>query len=135
MKLNFTKEQTIKVIQAYYKMYENRDVEVVIKASKGCEGIYETPCANIKIMVNSKVSVLGEQILTEGAIDKKEITNIFTTILNEEGYSVENIYYDAGLTTEDDRYNHSYPTAYFNGIHVEAKSMVKQKINILGLNS
>lgn len=128
MELKFTKEQTIKVIQAYYKIYENRDVEVMIDATRGCEGIYEIPCANIKITVKSMLSILRESVATEVSLNQTEVTNIFKTMLQEENYNVESMYYDSGLTTVDDRYNQTYPAAYFNGISVEVKSNVKQKI-------
>lgn len=127
MNLKFTKDQTEKVVKAYYKMYEGKEAKVSIVVSRGYEGRYETPCANTKIVVINEISVLGEQVTEEQTLSKEEVTDIFKITLNEEGYDVKNIYYDAGLTTEE-YLTYSYPSTYFSGVNVEVEKAVGQKV-------
>lgn len=122
MKLKFTKEQTEKIIKAYYKMYEGKDVEISPIVSKGYEGLYETPCTNVKIIVTSKIEVLGESIIGEIELDKTEVTDILKAVLAEEEFEVESISYIAGIDNGD-----RFQDSYFNGMYVEGKQPIKQK--------
>ena len=126
MNLKFTKEQTEKIIKAYYKMYLQREVEVRIVVSKGYEGCFEIPCANVKMVVASKLEVLGETITTEIELSKSEVTDILKTVLAEEGCEVESIFYDAGLTTNE-YLTTNFTSTYFSGVNVKVKRAVKQK--------
>lgn len=130
MELKFTKEQMEKIIKAYYKIYEEKGVEVNIVVSRGCEGQYETPCVNVKVVVISEVSLLGVQAKEEKTLSKSEVTDVFKKVLNEEGYKVSNIYYDAGLTTTE-YLTRSYPSTYFSGANVEVEKTVGQKVKTI----
>lgn len=127
MNLKFTKEQTEKIISAYYKVHEGKDVAVKSEVSRGCEGLYEIPCANVKIIVTSKIKIFGEEIVEEKELNKSEVTDIFRTVLSEQNYEVSSIYYDAGLTTVE-YLTCSYPSAYFSGVNVEVEKTVGQKV-------
>lgn len=127
MNLKFTKEQVEKIISAYYKVHEGKDVTVESKVTRGYEGRYEIPCANVKMIVTSKIKILEEEIVEEKELNKSEVTDIFRIILSEQNYEVSSIYYEAGLTTEE-YFTHSYPSAYFSGVNVEVEKTVGQKV-------
>lgn len=126
MKLKFTKEQTEKLIKAYYKMYWKKEIEVRPVVSKGCEGRYETSCVNVKMVVTSKLEVLSQTIMGEIELSKAEVTDILKTVLAEEGFEVESIFYDAGID-DGDRFHDSY----FSGMNVEGKQSMKQKRKVI----
>lgn len=123
MNLKFTETQTKKIIKAYYKMSEGKEVEIRPIVSRGCEGLYETPCTNVKILVTSKIELLGESIIGEVELNKSEVTDILKLVLSEQGFEVESISYNAGIDT-----GYRGEESYFHGINVEVKQPTKQKI-------
>ena len=123
MNLKFTKEQVEKIISAYYKVHEGKDVTVESKVTRGDEGRYEIPCTNVKILVTSKIELLGESIIGEVELNKSEVTDILKLVLSEQGFEVESISYNAGIDT-----GYRDEESYFHGINVEVKQPTKQKI-------
>lgn len=130
MEIKFSKEQAEKIIQAYYQIHESKEVQVSSKATSGCEGIYEIPCTDVTFMVSGTETLFGESIAVDENLTKKQVEGILTTMLSDEGYSVESISYDAGTTTGDffDRGTRTY----FHGINVQATKKVDQKVKKIG---
>lgn len=130
MKIKFSKEQAEKIIKAYYQIHESKEVQVSSKATRGCEGIYETPCTNVTFKVSGMESLFGESVVVDENLTEKQVEGIFTTMLSDEGYSVEYISYDAGTTTGD-FYDRGTKT-YFHGIHVDVTQKKNQKVKTMG---
>lgn len=101
MNLEFTKEQAERMVGLYYKKYEGSEVEVSSKASSSCTGIHEIPCTDVKFTVSQEVDFFGEKIKSEITLSEKDIDHIFKTLLEEEGYQVNCVSYDAVTTTGD----------------------------------
>ena len=130
MELKLSKEQTERVIQTYYQVHESKDAEISSKVTRGCEGLYETPCANVTFTVSSVTSLLGESVKEEVQLSKKEVEAILATMLSEEGYSLDSISYDAGFTTGD--FFDRGTRCYFHGVSVSVAKKVDQKVKSIG---
>lgn len=131
MEANFSRKNTIMILEAYYKRYENLDTKITIDVNKGCCGLHEEECAEVSINMTSNVPVLGTNINIERNVSKNQVKKAFQTILEEEGYEVLEIYYDTSLKKEWVGYyksEHQETTAVFNGIHVNMKKMSKEKV-------
>lgn len=79
----------------------------------------------------ANMSVLGNVISMEREITKVEIENAFRVTLEEEGYQVSNIQYDAVLKSEwEGCYTDEcrVTKAIFNGMNVEVKKKANQKV-------
>lgn len=87
MKIKFSKEQAEKLIQAYYQIHERKEVQVSSKATRGCEGIFETPCTNVTFTISGIELLFGESVAVDERLTKKEVEGILTTMLSDEGYS------------------------------------------------
>ena len=130
MKIKFSKEQAEQIIKTYYQVHENKQVQVSSKATRGCEGIYEMPCTNVTFTVSGTESLFGESVEVDENLTKKQVEGILTTMLSDEGYSVEYVSYDAGTTTGD-FYDRGTKT-YFHGINVDVTKKIDQKIKTMG---
>ena len=127
MELNFTKEQVIKILKSYYKIHEGQDVDIIINATKGCEGLYETPCVDVAVNVVSKLSILGELVEVKAKLEKDEIKNMFKVMLNDEDYNMQYLDYNTKFASIEGTYNETEKIASFDGIVVGVKPNVKQK--------
>lgn len=129
MNLKFNKSQIQSIVKTYYKVFEDSDVEVSSEAVSGYEGIYEIPCTNVKFIVSQQVSCFGQKITSEVILSEGDVNAILKTMLQEDGYDVKNVYYDAGTTTGD--YFDRGTRSYFSGVTVEVKKLENQKIKTL----
>lgn len=98
-----------------------------MEAEQECYGFYEDVRVIGIIKRIDRISVLGQTVMAESIISEEEVKGILETILQDQGYRVENIKYDTGLASDD------YPlacgsTPYFKAINVEVKKDVKQKM-------
>ena len=127
MEAKFTKENTIKILESYYKEVEGSDAKIDITTSIGCQGLYEEMCANVHINLTNSINIGSEKIKSEREISNDEVSKVFSIVLGAEGYEVSNISYDAGITSGTYIWDQgSY--AYFSGITVSMKRLEKQKI-------
>jgi len=127
MKAKFNKENTIKVLESYYKEVEGSDAKIDITTSVGCQGLYETKCANVHINLTNSINVGSEKIKSERKLSNDEVSEVFRIVLRNEGYEVSDISYDAGITSGTYIWDQgSY--SYFSGITVSMERLEKQKI-------
>ena len=130
MELKFSKEQIERIIKNYYQVHESKEASIACSVTKGCMGLYETPCADVIFTVSSTTTVLGENVKGEMPLSKKEVEAIISTMLSEEGYSLDSIYYDAGITTGD-FYDRGTKT-YFHGVNAYVTKKIDQKVKSIG---
>lgn len=128
MRISITKEQVEDILQNYYQTYEHEDVTIQSKAIQSCVGLYETPCVVVKINAITKINLLGEVVENEEELSENQLRDIFQTILEEQGYSIEDISYDAGMDT-DDRFQSK--SAYFKGININVQHKRNQKLKVM----
>lgn len=127
MVLEITREQAIKIIKSYYKIYENIDANVNIEVIKSYRGYFEDKYAQVNIAVETKKEVLGNTCILKSSLNEEEVKNIFEKVLQEENYDVIDLRYDAFIDIDENLCN-SYEVAKFRGMEVEVKSNQKQKI-------
>lgn len=127
MEAKFTKENTIKILESYYKEVEGSDAKIDITTSIGCQGLYEEKCANVHINLTNSINIGSQKIKSERKLSNDEVREVFSIVLRNEGYEVSNISYDAGITSGTYIWDQgSY--ACFSGITVSMKRLEKQKI-------
>ncbi len=129
MNMKFNKSQIQTIVKTYYKVHEGSEVEVSSEAVSGYEGIYETPCTNVRFKVSQQVSCFGQSVTSEVTLSEKDVNEILKTMFREDGYDVLSVYYDAGTTTGD--YFDRGTRSYFSGVTVEVKKLEKQKVKSL----
>lgn len=127
MILEITRNQAIKIIKSYYKIYENTDADINIEVIKDSRGYYEEKYAKVNIIVKEKKEILGETIIFKSTLTEEEVKNIFKKVLQEENYDLVNLSYDTYIDI-DEYFGSSSEKAKFRAIEIEVKSNQKQKI-------
>ena len=127
MRAKFTKENTIKVLDAYYKETEGADSKVDINTAIEYVGLYEDECAIVHIKLSHTINLVGEEIKVERELDKNEVFQVFNSILGNEGFEVNELQYDAGISSESYICDQGSSTPYFNGLIVKVTQKAIQK--------
>lgn len=127
MTLEITREQMVKIIKSYYKIYENSDVNVNIEVIKAYRGYYDNKYAKVNITIETNKEILGNKCILKSDLNEEEVKNIFKKVLQEENYDVLDLQYDAFIDIDDYLCDTS-EVAKFRGIEIEVKSNQKQKI-------
>ena len=65
MEAKFTKENTIKILESYYKEVEGSDAKIDITTSIGSQRFSNIECANVHINLTNSINILNEKIKTE----------------------------------------------------------------------
>lgn len=129
MEMKFNRKQVKKILEGYYKLYEDLDGDIIIKTYKGTCGPYEDECAVVNIKLKSSIQILGEDISTEREITKEDVNKAFKVILKEEGYEVLSVDYDSRIEAKTEGFlmaERTVKTAVFNGINVNMKKISKE---------
>ena len=121
MMLEITRDQTLKLIKSYYKIYQSMNVDVNHEVVKGYRGYYEEEYAHVNIIIETKKEILGEICKVKFNLNEEEIKNIFEQLLQKENYNVTYLGYDAVIDPDDKE-------AKFNGMKIEVESNQKQKV-------
>ena len=127
MKLSLTTEQVTKLLEAYYKQTEESDVKISVKIDQS-ENYYGESYTVGKIIRTDEITILGEKIQGENEILQEEVQGILGTLLEEEGYSIQSMHYNTGVTTDDYPGCSNYERAYFSGIELTVQKNIKEKV-------
>lgn len=132
LEMKFSKEDSIKIIEGYYKKYENRDLKVRIKSEKGTcgYGIGEMDTCYTSIVLEEEIELLGLKTKTTEKLPEESLLGIFKTVLEEHGYDVTKAAFDDGINHVWEGYfmdEHQVAKVYCHGVNLTVKKNTKQK--------
>lgn len=132
MEFTYSKNDLKSLISNYYLEKEGRRVEVDIEVKKELVGYYANLSVITTISIREEVTVLGKKTKAREEISKDKVSSILAELLEETGYSLDNVIFDEGINTEwrgygMNEYQENLP--YFNGVKlsVSKNSLVKKK--------
>ena len=134
MEITYSKEDLKNIIKSYYLQKEQKNVDVSILTRKELLGFYGTLSSITTITITQNVTLLGRDTKVSEVVSKDKIINIFSELLESEGYTLESLKYDGGIETQTVGYfmnEHQEQTAYFKGIKIKANKVnsLSKKIN------
>ena len=132
MEISYTKEETSKLIQEYYKRLEDRTVSVSISAKKDCVGLYETEGCVTTITVTEKMVIGGMQKDVKETIDEDQLRTILKALFELYGFKLENVTLNDGINSRWEGYGmgeQEIKTAYFKGITLNVKKIKNQSLS------
>lgn len=132
MEMKFSKEDSIRIIQDYYKKHEQRDVKVKIKSEKGTcgYGMAEMDTCFTSIILEEEIELLGVKTKTTEKLPEENLLGIFKTALEEYGYDVTKASFDDGINHVWEGYfmdEHQVSKVYCHGVNLTVKKNSKQK--------
>lgn len=132
MEIKFTKDDSIKFIEEYYKKFEQREIKAKIKSQKATfgygMGAMDTCYTNV--VIEEEIEVMGIKTKTIETIPEDNLLGIFKTILEEHGFNVTKAEFDDGVNTSWDgcyMNEHEVSRVYCKGIVLNVKRNAKQK--------
>ncbi len=134
MEITYSKEDLKNIIKSYYLQKEQKNVDVSIITRKELLDFYGTLSSITTITITQNVTLLGRDTKVSEVVSKDKIINIFSELLESEGYTLESLKYDEGIETQTVGYfmnEHQEQTAYFKGIKIKASKVnsLSKKIN------
>ena len=132
MEMKFSKEDSIRIIQDYYKKHEQRDVKVKIKSEKGTcgYGMAEMDTCYTSIILEEEIELLGVKTKTTDKLPEANLLGIFKTVLEEYGYDVTKAEFDDGINHVWEGYfmdEYQVSKVYCHGVNLTVKKNTKQK--------
>lgn len=134
MEITYSKEDLKNIIKSYYLQKEQKNVDVSIITRKELLDFYGTLSSITTITITQNITLLGRDTKVSEVVSKDKIINIFSELLESEGYTLESLKYDEGIETQTVGYfmnEHQEQTAYFKGIKIKASKVnsLSKKIN------
>ncbi len=129
MEITYSKEETIKLIEEYYKRLEDREVKASISARKECVGLYEVDGCVTTISVTEKMEIGGMQKDVKETISQEEFKKILRALFDLYGFELTNVTLNDGLNSRWEGYGmgeYEVKSAYFKGITIN----VNKKKNV-----
>lgn len=131
MEIKYSKNDLKDLIKKYYLEMEGQDVEVSITSKNELVGFYGTNTCVTTIKVKESVTILGKTTITEVVISKDDLYNMFSVMLESEGYSLSDLEYDSGIKEKCVgcyMNEHMESKPYFNGVilSVRKNSLTKR---------
>ena len=121
MEIEFTKEETIKLIEEYYKKLEDRTVKASISAKKGYTGWRdEEGCVTI-ITVAEPIEIMGMKKDVKQTITEEELNTMLKALFDLYEFQLTKITLNDGLNSRWEGYGmgeHEVTSAYFKGITI-----------------
>lgn len=125
MKLKFDEESTKRIVEGYYKKYEDFDCELEIKCSvvevMGIRSIVDDQIAQVSFALNGKLNVNGVEESVRSEIGHGDVENAFKIMLQDEGYDVKKMEIDYSWNGVDET------SCEFNGVFVNMSTKKKVK--------
>lgn len=129
MEITYSKEETIKLIEEYYKRLEDREVKASISARKECVGLYEVDGCVTTISVTEKMEIGGMQKDVKETISQEEFKKILRALFDLYGFELTNVTLNDGLNSRWEGYGmgeYEVKSAYFKGVTIN----VNKKKNV-----
>ena len=132
MEVTFTKEETLKLIEEYYRRLENREVTANASAKKGYTGWQDEEACVTTITISEKMEIVGMQKEVKENITEDQLNTLLGVLFDLYEFDLTSVTLDSGLSSKWEGYGmneHEVKTAYFRGIKVNVK---KKKNYTLG---
>ena len=83
MEMKFSKEDSIKFIEEYYKKYEQRDIKAKIKSQKTTcgYGMGEMDTCTTSVVIEEEIEVMGIKTKTSEVLPEDNLLGIFKTVV------------------------------------------------------
>jgi len=132
MEIRFSKEDSIKFIEEYYKQFKQRDIKAKIKSEKGTcgYGLGEMDTCYTNIVIEEEIEIMGAKTKATERIPECHLLVIFKTVLEEHGFDVEKAEFDDGINTSWEgcyMNEHQVSRVYCKGVILNIKKNAKQK--------
>lgn len=132
MEMKFSKEDSIKFIEEYYKKYEQRDIKAKIKSQKTTcgYGMREMDTCTTSVVIEEEIEVMGIKTKTSEVLPEDNLLGIFKTVLEENGFDVTKVEFDDGINTSWEgcyMNEHQVSKVYCKGVILNVKRNTKQK--------
>ena len=121
MEVTFTKEETLKLIEEYYKRLEDREVKASVTAKKGYTGWQDEEACVTAITISENMEIVGMQKEVKESITEDQLNTLLRALFDLYEFDLTSITLDSGLSSKWEGYGmneHEVKTAYFKGIKV-----------------
>ncbi len=132
MEVTYTKEETLKLIEEYYKKLEDRDVKANITVEKGYVGYHEDIGCITRISVTEVFDIGGMKKEAKIDISKEELDTLLRALFDLYGFELTSISLNDGINTGYEGYGmmeQKVYRAYFKGIAVNLNKKKNQTLN------
>lgn len=132
MEMRFSKDDSIKVIEEYYKKFEQKVVKAKIKSQNGScgYGMAEIDTCYTNVVIEEEIEVMGIKTKTIEMVLEKNLLGIFKAVLEEYGFDVTKVEFDDGINTSWEgcyMNEHQVSRVYCKGVILNVKKNNKQK--------
>lgn len=131
MEVSFTKEETLKLIEEYYRRLEDRTVTASASAKKGYTGWQDEEGCVTTITISEKMEIVGMQKEVKETITEDQLTTILRALFELYELDLTSVTLDDGLNSRWEGYGmneYEVKTAYFKGIKVNVKKKKNQSL-------
>ncbi len=121
MEIEFTKEETIKLIEEYYKKLEDKIVKASISAKKGYTGWRDEEGCVTTITVAEPIEIMGMKKDVKQTITEEELNTMLKALFDLYEFQLTKITLNDGLNSRWEGYGmgeHEVTSAYFKGITI-----------------
>ena len=132
MEVTFTKEETIKLIEEYYKRLEDREVSANITSKKGYTGWQDEEACVTTVTISEKMEIAGMEKEVKEIITTDQLTTLLRAVFGLYEFDLTSLTINDGLNSRWEGYGyneHEVKSAYCKGIVVNVN---KKKNHSLG---
>ena len=121
MEVTFTKEETIKLIEEYYKRLEDREVSANITSKKGYTGWQDEEACVTTVTISEKMEIVGMEKEVKEIITTDQLTTLLRAVFGLYEFDLTSLTINDGLNSRWEGYGyneHEVKSAYCKGIVV-----------------
>jgi hypothetical protein len=121
MEVTFTKEETIKLIEEYYKRLEDREVSANITSKKGYTGWQDEEACVTTVTISEKMEIAGMEKEVKEIITTDQLTTLLRAVFELYEFDLTSLTINDGLNSRWEGYGyneHEVKSAYCKGIVV-----------------
>ena len=121
MEVVFTKEETIKLIEEYYKRLEDRELTASITSKKGYTGWQDEEGCVTTVTISEKVEIVGMQKEVKETITEDQLNTLLRALFDLYELDLKTLTINDGLNSRWEGYGyneHEVKSAYCKGITV-----------------
>lgn len=121
MEVTFTKEETIKLIEEYYKRLEDREVSANITSKTGYTGWQDEETCVTTVTISEKMEIAGMEKEVKEIITTDQLTTLLKAVFELYEFDLTSLTINDGLNSRWEGYGyneHEVKSAYCKGIVV-----------------
>lgn len=131
MEINYTKAETLALIEQYYEKLEGRTVKASALARRESVGFYETESCVTSIYITEEMDVLGAKKQVKEMLSEEQLKELLKALFAEYDFDLTKVVLNDGLDSRWEGYGmaeHVVRSAYFKGITVNVKRKKAQRL-------